>query len=182
MSIHRRAMLVGLGGVALLSAGCMTKPLRAANADGTYCYRIGKSYRPKLTCTPGPIPSEQVEAEAHQFNGAPDQLTIYLVRKRWGDTGHVIRVATPGGSPVDTVPESFARWRLSPGQHTLTLTWPEGTANLAVKGRAGEVLAVEIVGQIWAWGSNYRLEPADATEARDRAGRLRLVADVRRAG
>jgi hypothetical protein len=31
----RRTALLGLAGFALLGAGCMTKPLRSANADGT---------------------------------------------------------------------------------------------------------------------------------------------------
>ena len=53
---RRRTLLFAVGGAALLTAGCMTKPLRPANADGTYCFRIGKSYRPMLTCTPAPIP------------------------------------------------------------------------------------------------------------------------------
>ena len=39
----RRALLLGIGSAALLGAGCMLKPMREANAAGTYCYRIGKS-------------------------------------------------------------------------------------------------------------------------------------------
>lgn len=178
MSIKRRSALLGLGGFAILSAGCMTKPLRPANADGTYCYRIGKSYRPKLTCTPGPIPPEQAEAQARQFEGASDRLTVYLVRKRWGDTGFMIPVSTPGSATVETVPESFARTRLAPGRHTLTATWPEGSTSLDISGSAGEVLVVEIVGQIWAWGSKYRLETGTVADARERTRNLRLVADL----
>ena len=174
----RRTALLGLAGFALLGAGCMTKPLRSANADGTYCYRIGKSYRPKLTCTPGAIPSEQAEAQAREFGGTPDRLTVYVVRKRWGDTGYMIPVAAEGAARVDTVPESFARLRLAPGQHVLKATWPEGTASLDISGKAGEVLVVEVIGQIWAWVSKYRLEPATVADARDRTRNLRLVADV----
>lgn len=177
-NIKRRATLLGLAGFAVLGAGCMTKPLRAANADGTYCYRIGKSYRPKLTCTPGPIPSEQAEAQARAFGGTPERLTVYVVRKRWGDTGYVIPVTTASTVSVDTVPESFARLRLAPGQHVLTATWPEGTARLDISGKAGEVLVVEVIGQIWAWGSKYRMETGTVEEARERTRNLRLVADI----
>ena len=46
MSFDRRQLLAAaLGGTALLTTGCMTKPLRPANADGTYCYRkIGRAH------------------------------------------------------------------------------------------------------------------------------------------
>ncbi|MBK8064712.1 MAG: hypothetical protein IPK29_12110 [Betaproteobacteria bacterium] len=175
---RRRALLFAAGSSALLTAGCMTKPLRPANADGTYCYRIGRSYRPTLTCTPTPIPSEAVEADAKRFDPAPGQLTVYLVRKRWGDAKNVVRVSSDGASSVDTVPESFARWRLPAGSHRLAVTWPEGSATLDIAGAAGEVVFVEVIGSVWVWGSNYRLERGDAAESRQRAMPLRLVADV----
>lgn len=175
---RRRALLIAVGGSALLTAGCMTKPMRPANADGTYCFRIGKSYRPKLTCTPAPIPSEAVEADAKRFEATPGKLTVYVVRKRWGDTENVLRVSSASAAAVDTVPESFARWRLPAGSHHLTVTWPEGSASLDVAGAAGEVIFVEVVGKVWVWGSNYRLERGDAAESRQRAAPLRLVADV----
>jgi hypothetical protein len=175
---RRHALLFTVGGSALLTAGCMTKPLRPANADGTYCFRIGKSYRPTLTCTPAPIPAEQVEADAKRFEPSPGKLTVYLVRKRWGDAKHVVRVASDGAPPVDLVPESFARGRLPAGSRQLTVTWPEGSATLAVAGAAGEVLFVEVIGSVWVWGSNYRLERGDAAESRQRALPLRLVADM----
>ena len=58
---QRRTLLIGLAAVGLVPlAGCMTNPLRPANADGTYCYRIGKSYRSKLTCTPTAVPTDAV--------------------------------------------------------------------------------------------------------------------------
>lgn len=176
--VRRRALLFALGGSALLTAGCMTKPLRPANADGTYCFRIGKSYRPTLTCTPTAIPSESIEIDAKRFEPTPGKLTVYLVRKRWGDGRNVVRVTSDGAAAVDTVPESFARWRLPAGSHRLSVTWPEGSASLDVAGAAGEVVFVEVIGSVWTWGSNYRLERGDAAESRQRAMSLRLVADV----
>lgn len=175
---RRRALLFALGGSALLTAGCMTKPLRPANADGTYCFRIGKSYRPTLTCTAAAIPSESIEADAKRFESAPGKLTVYLVRKRWGDGRNVVKVNIDGASAIDTVPESFARWRLPAGSHRLAVTWPEGSATLDIAGAAGEVVFVEVIGSVWVWGSNYRLERGDAAESRQRAMSLRLVADV----
>lgn len=176
--VRRRALLFAVGGSALLTAGCMTKPMRPANADGTYCFRIGKSYRPTLTCTPSAIPSESIEADAKRFEPTPGKLTVYLVRKRWGDAKNVVRVSSDGASSVDTVPETFARWRLTAGSHRITATWPEGSASLEIAGAAGDVVFVEVIGSVWVWGSNYRLERGDAVDSRQRAVPLRLVADV----
>ncbi len=64
---RRRATLLAASGPTLVTIGRMTKPLRPANADGTNRFRIGKSYRPTLTCTPGPIPSDAIEADAMRF-------------------------------------------------------------------------------------------------------------------
>jgi hypothetical protein len=175
---RRRSILLAVGGSTLLMAGCMTKPLRPANADGTYCFRIGRSYRPTLTCTPKPIPSAQVEADAKRFEPTPGKLTVYLVRKRWGDGIALLRVSADGVPAVDMVPESFARWRLPAGNRRLTVSWPEGSADLDITGGAGEVIFVEVIGRVWAWGSNFRLEGGDAAESRQRALPLRLVADI----
>jgi len=175
---RRRALLLAAVGPALLTAGCMTKPLRPARADGTYCFRIGKSYRPTLTCTPTPIPSEAIEADAKRFAPAPEKLTVYVVRKRWGDAANVVRISSDGVPAIDTVPASFARWRLPAGNRRLTVTWPEGSASLDIAGAAGEVIFVEVVGSVWAWGSTYRLERGDAADSRQRAATLRLVADA----
>jgi hypothetical protein len=174
---RRRALLFAVGGSALLTTGCMINPKRPVSADGTYCLRIGKNRRPKFLCTPAPIPSEAIEADAKRFEPAPSKLTIYLVRNRWADGRNLVRVSSDGAPAVDTVPRSFARLRLPAGSHRLTVTWPDGAAGLDIAGAAGEVVFVEIVGSS-VWGSNYRLERGDAAESRQRAMQLRLVADV----
>lgn len=176
--VSRRTVVVGSGLVALLSAGCMTKPMQPANPDGTYCSAIGKWYRRKLTCTTTPIPPESVEIEAKRFEPTPELLTIYVVRKRWGDAVNQVRLTVDGGAPVVTTPESFVRLRVRPGPHTFTAAWSEGTSELAVTGAAGDVRVVELVGSVWSWGSTYRLDHGNLAEGRTRAARLRLVADV----
>ena len=177
-TISRRTTLSLLGVGAALSAGCMTKPMRPPKADGTYCFAVGKSYRPTLTCTPTPIPPESVEVEAKRFEPTPGLLTVYVVRKRWGDAVNQVRLTVDGGAPVVTTPESFVRMRMRPGPHTFAAAWSEGTAELAVTGAAGDVRVVELVGSVWTWGSTYRLEHGDLAEVRTRVARLRLVADV----
>lgn len=176
--ISRRTALAVVGCGALLGAGCMTKPMRPANPDGTYCFAIGKWYRRTLTCTPTPIPPESIEIDAKRFEPAPGLLTVYVVRKRWGDTVNEVRLTVDGGAPVVTTPESFVRLRLQPGAHKLNASWSEGTSDLLFTGAAGEVQFVELVGSVWAWGSTYRLDHCDAAEGRSRVARLRLVADV----
>ena len=126
----------------------MTKPLRPANADGTYCYRIGKSYRPKLT-TPGPVPSAQVEVAGSRFRCIGRSPHGLSRAKRWGDTEHVISVSTPRRPQRKPCPELCAP-AAGARQHVLTATWPEGTAGLEISGKAGEVLVVEVIGQVWA--------------------------------
>ena len=98
--VSRRTVLVGAGLVGLLSAGCMTKPMQPPNPDGTYCFATGKWHSRKLTCTPTPIPPESVEVEAKRFEPAPGLLTVYVVRKRWGDTVNPVQLRVDGGPPV----------------------------------------------------------------------------------
>lgn len=176
--LSRRGVLCLLGAGALLSAGCMTKPMLPPNADGTYCFAVGKWYHRTLTCTTSPIPSEQVEAAAKRFEAAPGMLTVYIVRKRWGDAANQVRLTVDGGEPMVMTPESFVRLRMRPGSHTITAVWSEGSTELAVTGAAGEMRVVELVGSVWAWGSTYRLEHGDAAKGRSRVSRLRLVADL----
>lgn len=177
--ISRRTALAGLGFGAWLGAGCMTKPIRSNNPDGAHCFAVGKSYRPTLTCTPTPVPPMSVEAEAKRFEPAAGMLTIYVVRKRWGDGFNPVRLAVDDGAPVVTPPESFVRVRVRPGAHKLTAEWSEGTTALTIAGAAGDVRFVELVGSAWVWGSTYRLEHGDPADGRRRALALRLVADVR---
>jgi hypothetical protein len=179
MAIQRRnLLLMVLGGTAALTAGCGTRPLQRANADGTYCYRPGKSYSRTRTCTASPIPSEQTEAAAKRFEAASGRLTVYLVRNRWADSKGIVEVASETGSSVDTVPASFVRWQFPPGNHTLKATWSNGTRSLDISGMAGDIVYVELVGAAWSWGSKYRLERGEAAESRQRAASLRMVADI----
>jgi len=178
-SLSRRWVLGALAAATVPLAGCATRPLRSANADGTYCFRRGRVRgHPPAACTPTKIPPGSVEAEAKRFEPAPDRLTLYVVRKRWGDSENVVRIASDGAAWVITVPESFARLRLAPGSHQLTAHWSDATTALQISGQPGEVLYVELIGSTWAWGSTYRLELGDPRTVRARAADLRLVADV----
>lgn len=173
----RRAALIALGSSTLLLAACASKPIRPANADGTWCHRVGKAPRYKLTCTSAPVPPPTVEAEAKRFAAFADRFTVYVVRKRWSDTANVVRLTVDGCAQAETVPESFVRLRLAPGEHFLRASWSEGETRTVVRGAAGEIRLVELVGSVWAWGSTYEFEPGDEA-SRDRVLRVRMVADV----
>jgi hypothetical protein len=176
---RRRTLLVGLAVVGLAPlAGCMTKPLRAVNADGTYCYRIGKSYRPKLTCTPTAVPTDAVEAEAKRFEADPTALTVYVLRSSWGDASVAVPVNIDGTASAATIPVSLVRLRLKPGAHRVSAQWERQSIDTTVEGRAGDLRVVELIGSGWAWGTSFNWQMAQAESVRKRAQASKLVADL----
>lgn len=176
--MNRRLALAAVGAVALLGAGCMTRPIRPVNADGTWCYRTGNRRRKTQTCTPGPVPNALVEADAKRFESRADRLTVYVVRKRWGDPVNLVQLTDDDALSVATAPESFVRMRLAPGSHRLRATWSEGSAFVELTGDAGDIRFIELIGSVWAWGSTYRLEPGDPDQARERVRSVRMVGDL----
>ncbi len=144
------------------------------NDQGQFYYRAGKSRT--RTCTTEPVPPQLVEADVKRFKPDAGRLTVFVVRKRWGDAVNRIDLRVDGVAPVTTVPESFVRLRLAPGRHQFTMTWNGVNVSTAVEGRAGEVRIVEIVGSVWAWGSSYTWEVDDEAGARKRAMTSRLIA------
>lgn len=177
--VERRALLMLAPALMVLGTGCATAPPAAkVNPDGTYCHRTVISRRRLVTCTPGPVPSEEVNVDARRFAPVADRLTVYVVRDSWGDYSQVVRMSAPGAVPLDLVPQSLARWRLAPGRHSLTLTWRDGVTSLDIEGVAGDLLFVEVIGSSWPWGRTYRLAAGNAGESRGRAAGLRLVGDA----
>jgi hypothetical protein len=178
MTTHRLLASSLLGITLLALAGCMTQPARPLNADGTYCFKIGKSYRPTVTCTTEAAPPAAVEAEAKRFEPLADALTIYIVRKRWGDTGNQVVVNADGRARVTTIPESLTRLRVPAGPHRLVLEWEGKAVEFDVQGAVGEVRYVELVGSVWSWGSRYQWEAGSAAQSPSRAMVCKLIADV----
>jgi len=121
-------------------------------------------------------PPEAYRLAGVDYNAVLPATQVQIVKRPDGRS--VLRVSSDGSAPIDIVPESFARWRLPPGNRRLTVAWPEGSAILDIDGAAGDVVFIEVIGSVWIWGSNYRLERGDAVESRQRATPLRLVADV----
>jgi hypothetical protein len=180
---QRRTLLLGLAVVGLAPlAGCMATPMHPANPDGTYCHRVGKSYRHTLTCTPTQVPAEAVEAEAKRFDADPLSLTVYVLRHRWGDASVVVPVTVDGAVSAATIPDSLLRLRLKPGAHRLVAQWEGQSVDIAVEGRAGDLRVVELVGSGWAWGTRFSWNAVqvDAVQSRARASKLVADLDLRR--
>ena len=155
MRCGRLAVFVSAGMVAALLSGCTTPPTRPVEADGTYCHRIGKSYRQKLTCTAAQAPSEATETSAKRFERSPGAAMLYIVRRRWDDTSNRVPVSVDDRQPVLTIPISPVRVRLQPGNHQVAIEW-EGRRHIrSFAVAAGEVMFVEVDGSVWAWGASY---------------------------
>jgi hypothetical protein len=177
MQQQQRSSLM-LISVAVALGGCAAASTRSVQPDGVYCYRIGKSYRPQLTCTNGAVPSDAVEAEAKRFAAEPGVATLYLVRNRWADTRNVLHVQVGHDRQVDTIPRSLVRVRLPPGSHRLSFDWQGQDQVQTVALRAGEVRFLEINGSLWAWGSSYEWANGDIEGTRSRALKSKLIADL----
>ena len=167
-----------LASVALASSwlvsGCASAPRSLpVNRD---CFRV-RAARLRQACTSGPIPDAAIDAQAKRFEPVPGRLAIYVVRHRWGDYVNVEQVGLVGGPMVSTVPLSLVRLVVAPGVHRLAFNWAKGHGELGVRGEAGQVLWVELVGSLWIWNEWYRLEAGDSS-LRARALKSRLVADV----
>lgn len=176
---QRRTLMLGLGAAVLAPlAGCMSKPLQPVSADGTYCHRIGRSFRAKSTCTPAAVPTDAAEAEAKRFDADPTSLTLYVLRRRWGDASVVVPVSVDGAAAASTIPESLVRLRLHPGSHRVSAQWEGHTLDIGVVGRAGDLRIVELVGSAWVWGTHFSWEAAQADAVRSRALASKLVADL----
>lgn len=178
MNRRRLALSVGAGATATLLSACMSVPARPVEADGTYCHRIGKSYRQKRTCTALPVPSDATEAGAKRFEPASDAATLYIVRRRWGDTANRVPVSLDDRPAFLTIPDSVVRVRLKPGNHQVAIEWEAQRQVRIVSVGVGEVLFVEVEGSVWAWGSTYSWAGPDAEGARRRALRSKLIADI----
>jgi hypothetical protein len=177
MSFDRRKLLAAALGGGAADHRLHDQTIAPANADGTYCYRIAQ-LPPQPTCTPGPVPSAQVESQALDFGGSADRLTVYLVRAL-GRYGHVISVSTQGGPSANR-----ARELCAPAVGARTACTDRHMARRDGRprdfGKAGEVLVVEVIRQVWAWGSKYRLEPGtidDAANARATSDWLRTLVE-----
>lgn len=173
----RRTLMLGLGAALLAPlAGCMSPPRRALNADGSYCHSNGKPSRRVLTCTDAAVPTDA--AAALSFQPQAGALTVYVLRKRWGDVAHPVRVQVDERPAAVTVPQSLVRLVLPPGEHRAVADWQGRRIETRFSGTAGAVLFLDLQAPAWVWEQGCEWKQADADSARARARECRLVADL----
>jgi hypothetical protein len=124
------------------------------------------------------VPPAAVEAQAKRFEGRPDALTLYIVRKRWGDAVNRVSVSIDDRTSVITIPESLVRITAAPGTHQLAAEWAGKAQTVSVTGAAGQVRFVQLIGFLGPFKDEYRWEDLDEAGARKRAFASKLIADV----
>ena len=124
------------------------------------------------------MPSAEDDLKAKRFTPEVDALTVYVVRHRWADGHQLVPVTVDDGTTVVTVPESIIRLRLRPGRHILSAAWENKTATLPVEGASGSLQFVQLAGAVYSWSSSYAWVTGDAEDARHRALKSRLIADI----
>ena len=88
--------------VAGLLAGCATPPAPDPTAELPYCHKTNKGR--VIACTAAPAPSLNADAQAKQFVPDPNALTVYVVRRNWGDGRNFVKVQADDGATVETLP------------------------------------------------------------------------------
>jgi hypothetical protein len=164
-----------IASVALL-AGCATPPPPDPTAELPHCYKTNKGR--VIACTSGTVPSLNADAEAKRFVPDPKALTVYVVRRNWGDGRNFVKVQADNGPVVDTLPNTMVRIKLQPGAHSISFEFEGARQSKAVDGRAGDVRSVRIDGMVWSWKSTYQWADEPEGEIRERALKARLVGDV----
>lgn len=176
MGAPRSLSLAAVAAAALL-AGCASPPAPNPTAETPHCYKTNKGR--VIACTSSPAPSLNADAEAKRFAPDPTALTVYVVRRNWGDGRNFVKVQADNGPFAETLPDTMVRIKLQPGAHTIAFEVDGQRLSTKVQGQAGEVRFVRIDGTVWAWKSSYEWAAEPEAEIRERARKARLVADIR---
>ncbi|PZP90557.1 MAG: hypothetical protein DI587_38325 [Variovorax paradoxus] len=124
------------------------------------------------------MPSLQDDALVKQLPAHPTLLTVYVVRQNLADGQDVIKVVADDVTTISTLPDTIARLRFKPGEHTLSFLFEEQRGSVEVEGQAGEVRFVRLRGVGFAWAVRYDWMHSTAQATRKKVWRARLIADV----
>ncbi len=172
----KRLNLIALLASGALLAGCATPPPPDPAAELPHCYKTNKGR--VIACTKLPAPSLNADAEAKRFAPDPKVLTVYVVRRNWGDGRNFVKVQADSGPAVETLPDTMVRLKLRPGTHTIAFEFEGARQSKSVEGKAGDVRFVRIDGVVWSWKSTYEWADEPEEKIRERARKARLVADL----
>ncbi len=171
-----RFHLVCLLAVASVLAGCATPPPPDPAAEAPHCYKTNKGRI--VACTSAPVPSLNADADTKRFAADPNALTVYVVRRNWGDGRNFVKVQREGGTGIETLPNTMIRLKFKPGTHAIAFEFEGKRQSTTVEGKAGDVRFVRIDGMVWTWKSSYEWASDAEASIRERALKARLVADV----
>lgn len=171
-----RLHVFALIAVAAVLAGCATRPPPDPAAEVPHCYKTNRGRI--IACTSAPAPSLNADADAKRFAPDPTALTVFVVRRNWGDGRHLVKVYSDGGQGVETLPNTMVRLKFKPGAHVIAFEFEGKRQSNTVEGKAGDVRFARIEGTVWAWGSSYEWITEPEASIRARALKSRLVADV----
>lgn len=175
MKPSRFRLVAILAGVAAL-AGCATPPPPDPAAEVPHCYRSSRGR--VIACTSAPAPSLNADAEAKRFAPDPSRLTVYVVRRNWGDGSGFVNVYPDGGPGIETVPRAMVRLKFAPGEHSIAFEYGGKRQTTRVEGKAGDLRFLRFSGTAWTWGGTYEWVEEPEASTRALALRTRLVADV----
>lgn len=170
--LHPIALIAAIAAL----AGCATPPPPDPAAEVPHCYKTNKGR--VIACTSAPVPSLNADAEAKRFAPDPNALTVYVVRRNWGDGRNFVKVQADNGPTVETLPETMVRMKFKPGTHTIAFEFEDKRQSTTISGKAGDVRFVRIDGMVWSWKGTYAWAQEPEAEIRERALKARLVADV----
>ncbi|HRH87057.1 MAG TPA: hypothetical protein PLO41_09440 [Rubrivivax sp.] len=175
MNHHRFPLALLIASGALL-AGCATPPPPDPAAEVPHCYKTNKGR--VIACTSGPVPSLNADAQAKRFTPDATALTVYVVRRNWGDGRNFVKVHADNRPGIETLPDTMVRLKFRPGVHTIEFEFDGKRQATSVEGKAGDVRFVRIDGTVWSWKSTYEWASEPEAAIRERALKARLVADV----
>ena len=171
-----RICLVSLLCGAAILAGCTSMPSRPPLPEDSFCRSTMRPSRP--VCIEGGVPSAAAAAQVGGLPGIPGKLTVYIVRNNQSDITQLVSLKVADSAVARTLPRTFVRLQLAPGQHSLRIDWRNGASSATVQGNAGEVRYLQLKG--WPYWSSltFSLEPIDSAIAVELSQKAKLVADV----
>jgi len=162
--------------VIALLAGCAASPAPTPVPDGDYCQTVMKPRR--KVCIFGGVPPAPMATEASVLDGVAGAFTVYIVRSNWGDPTELAELRSPGSPVIQTLPRTFARLRLPPGPHELSLGWKTGATQTIVAGGAGEVQFLQLKGWAFWTQRDFSLTKIDKATALKLTRHSKFVGDV----